>query len=164
MELSKETGSGPKAERDGEGRNHPTTLALRTESGRKVDGAMEGESTRQKRRSKRKEDDKKTTVMNDRTEKEPPNVAIESEKSERASESIEGWPTDYGGGRKCSGGMVRPDPRERGRRGGRRDERKSDGLEGIDGQRKEEGEEREERRSAGKADGERERDIRQVGG
>lgn len=69
--------------------------------------------------------------MNDRTEKEPPNVAIESEKSERASESRGVRPTDYGGGRKYSGGMVRPDPcdRKREEREGRRDE-----MRGIDGQ------------------------------
>lgn len=90
--------------------------------------------------------------MNDRTEKEPPKVAIESEKSERASRE--------GCGRRIMAAVVSTAEawygqirvRERGGRGGRRDE-----MRAISGQRKEEGEERrEERRSAGKADGERE--------
>lgn len=52
------------------GESHSTTLALRIE-GQMVDGAIEA-STRQKRRFEVKVDEDKATVMNDRTEKEPP--------------------------------------------------------------------------------------------
>lgn len=82
--LSKEAGSGPKAERDGEGGERPQGHRVR-----------DVESDGKRRWGKKTDEDSRRIIIH----RQEANVAM----------GRGGRPTDYGGGRRCSGGMIQPD-------------------------------------------------------